>query len=123
MQIATDNGLEDVRLNGISVNFPRADVVLPGNSTPTSVIPEGTGFSSGLGEPIGIMSGFLPGQNSLEIYVRNSVTTPNNDGNPAGLIAAFTSDVSTPEPASFVLLGIGLTFLGSAAAVRQRKKA
>jgi hypothetical protein len=119
MQLATDNALLDVKLNGQSINWPQSDVVLPGNSAPTGVILDGTGFSFGLGDPIGITSGFLPGQNSLEFHVRNSVTTLTNEGNPAGMIASFTSDVSTPEPASFALLGIGLAFLGSAAAMRR----
>jgi hypothetical protein len=127
MRLATDNALQDVRLNGVSIDFAKTAVVLPGNATPTNVILEGTGFSTGLGAPLSIVSGFQPGQNTLEFYVRNSATDVDNHGNPTGMIGAFNgevtapggSEIDSPEPASLVLFAIGLAAFGSLAARRR----
>jgi hypothetical protein len=121
MQVATDNGLQDIQLNGISLGYTPAMMLLFGNSTPTRVIADGTGFTSGLGPKMTIATGFQPGPNTLKFYVRNSATTADNMGNPSGLIVAFTSDViESPEPASLGLFAGGLALIGLLSA-RQRK--
>jgi hypothetical protein len=124
MRLATDNALVDVRLNGGSVPLSRSTMVLPGNTEPMSVIAQGTGFSAGLGPTLEITGGFLPGENILELHVRNSATGDRNESNPTGLVAGFTSDVqappadpvATPEPGTLVLVGAGLALAGGAAA-------
>jgi len=128
MQVATDNGLLDIKLNGTSVPLPKSDMVLPGHTAATRVVSDATGFS-GLGSPLSILDGFQSGENTLEFYVRNSVSNLENDGNPAGMLAIFSSEVTSsdevhsPEPASFVLLAIGFGFIGSATAVRRKHRA
>jgi hypothetical protein len=115
MQVATDNGLQDIQLNGTSLGYLVAMTVLFGNSTPTAIITDGTGFAQGLGPSMSITNGFRPGLNTLDFYVRNSATNTDNIGNPSGLIVAFSSDVDvihSPEPASLGLLGAGLALIG-----------
>jgi hypothetical protein len=129
MQVATDNALEDVKLNGVSLNIAKSNVDL--NRQSISAIVEGTGFSSGLGAPLSVLSGFRPGENKLEFHVRNSATNVLNEGNPTGMIAAFNSDVTrgnsdvsdSPEPASLVFFCLGLAFFGLVAAIRSNKHA
>ena len=121
MQIGSDNGLQDVQLNGISLRYLVAMTILAGNSFSTAVITDGTGFTRGVGPSMSITHGFRPGLNTLDFLVRNSATTTDNIGNPSGLIVAFTSDViHAPEPASLGLLGAGLALIGLFS-VRQRK--
>jgi len=123
MRIASDNALQDVQLNGISLRYVVAMTILAGNSFRTAVITDGTGFTRGLGPSLSITHGFRPGLNTLEFYVRNSATTPDNIGNPSGMMVAFTSDVNVidaPEPASLGLLGAGLALIGLLSA-NQRK--
>ena len=120
MQVATDNGLQDVQLNGISLGYVPSPMILFGNNAPTSVIADGTGFAAGLGPNMTIATRFQPGPNTLSFYVRNSATTADNMGNPSGVMVAFTSDVvESPEPASFVLFAGGLALIGLLSA-RQR---
>jgi hypothetical protein len=119
MRVATDNGLVDVRLNGASLGLLTVMQTLPGNTTATAVIAEGTGFDAGLGEALAVdhTRGMKAGLNRLEFQVRNSRTNDANDGNPTGLNAVFSSDytaggadpVHTPEPSTIGLLGVGLT--------------
>ena len=113
MQVATDNALQDVTLNGASLGYLTSMVVLFGNNLPTSVIAGGTGFTAGLGSSMNIASGFQPGPNTLSFYVRNSATTADNVGNPSCLMVVFTSDVvESPEPASLGLFAGGLALIG-----------
>jgi hypothetical protein len=121
MQAASDNALQDVTLNGVSLGYPTAMMVLFGNNVPTSVIAEGTGFTAGLGPTLSISAGLRPGLNTLNFLVRNSATTADNVGNPSGLMVAFTSDViETPEPASLALFGGGLALLALLSGHRRR---
>lgn len=115
MLVAADNALQDVQLNGISLEYLAAMTVLPGNTFPTRIIAAGGGFITGFGPSMNIASGLRPGLNTLDFYVRNSATTTDNAGNPSGLMVAFTSDVDdihAPEPASLGLLGAGLALIG-----------
>lgn len=119
MSIATDNALVDVRVNGIAQPIAKHLMVLPGNIASLSIIPEGTGFRSGLGPALRFMEGFRAGENVLEIYVRNSATDDTNANNPAGMMAVFDSDVQeqdpgdpvVPEPATLALAAAGLAAL------------
>ena len=121
MRVASDNALQDVTLNGVSVGYPTAMMILFGNSVPTKVIGDGTGFTAGLGPTLSVSAGLQPGLNTLNFFVRNSATTADNVGNPSGLMAAFTSDViEAPEPASFALIGGGLALLALLSAGRRR---
>ena len=121
MQVATDNGLQDIELNGASLGYTPAMMVLFGNNAPMSVIADGTGFASGLGPAMNIATGLQPGLNTLKFHVRNSATTADNEGNPAGVMVAFTSNVvENPEPASIVLFAGGLAMIGLLSARRRK---
>jgi hypothetical protein len=115
MQVATDNALQDVTLNGVSLGYVTSMVVLFGDNSPTAVIAGATGFTAGLGSSMNITAGLRPGLNTLNFYVRNSATDTGNTGNPSGAMVAFSSDVNTvqnPEPASLGLFAGGLTLIG-----------
>ena len=128
IRAATDNALADVRLNGVSVGFPTASVVLVNNVSGFPVIVNGTGFENGFGPALTISSGFRPGRNTLDLYVRNAATNSANNGNPVGLNASLVGEVTsavvtldTPEPSQGLTLGIGVLLLAVLSRSRRRQ--
>jgi hypothetical protein len=83
-----------------------ATISLNGVDTGQSVI----GFAALQG--FTISTGFHAGENTLDFIVTNG-PNPETGTNPTGLRVEFTeATTATPEPASFVLFGLGLAGLG-----------
>ena len=78
--LAADNGIADIKLNGVSQGI------------------SGGGFGSLLG--LTITSGFLPGKNTLDFIV-------NNSGGPTALMVSESGTASpVPEPSSLAVFGL-----------------
>lgn len=87
-QWATDNKGVDILINGISTG-------------------QFTGVADfGFFTPFSISAGFVPNLNTLAFVVNNACCT---DGNPTGLHVQMSGSV--PEPATNLLLGIGLVLM------------
>jgi len=105
-QIAADDQAT-IYLNGVDVFDGSPDATHPWSHF--------DGFS--------ILTGFVAGLNTLEIYVPNNVESGVSDG-PTGLQVSFMGSASNipavPEPATIALLGFGLAGIGRLRRRRQR---
>jgi hypothetical protein len=104
-QVAADNRIETILLNGADTGFAGGPFSDPGNGFPF------TAFN--------ISGGIHSGTNTLSFVLWND---PQTGGNPVGLNANFQSaTVSMPEPATLAV--VGLAAIGGLGAWRRKRAA